>query len=101
MIKKRSAFSKITEILLVALTFVTHWLIFYFVIVTACKTTGEAAQLTLKLPGEWDLFENIAFIFQYQHHALLKAFKNSAVITVGSVLFLVFTSSATAQIRAP
>ena len=60
MIKKRSAFSKITEILLVALTFVTHWLIFYFVIVTACKTTGEAAQLTLKLPGEWDLFENIA-----------------------------------------
>lgn len=98
MIKKRSAFSKIIEILLVALTFVTHWLIFYFVIITACKTTGEAAQLTLKLPGEWDLLENIAYIFQYQHHALLKAFKNSAVITVGSVLFLVFTSSATALI---
>ena len=37
---------------------------------------------------EWKLFENLAFIFSYQHHALLKAFKNSVVITL--VLAFIF-----------
>ena len=45
--QKRSFFSKSIEVLLVILTFITHWLIFYFVIITACKTTEEAARLTL------------------------------------------------------
>ena len=88
MTKKRSIFSKIIEVLLVLLTFVTHWLIFYFVIITACKNTEEAARLNLSLPKEWKLFENLAFIFSYQHHALLKAFKNSVVITL--VLAFIF-----------
>ena len=52
MTKKRSIFSKIIEVLLVLLTFVTHWLIFYFVIITACKNTEEAARLNLSLPKE-------------------------------------------------
>jgi ABC transporter, permease protein len=98
MTKKRSIYSKIIEVLLVLLTFVTHWLILYFVIITACKNTEEAARLNLSLPKEWKLFENLAFIFSYQHHALLKAFKNSVVITLVSVVFLVLVSSATALI---
>lgn len=96
MIRKRSLGSKILEGLLVALTFVTHWLVFYFVIITACKSTEDAARLTLSLPEEWHLLENLKFIFQYQHNALLKAFKNSLIITLISVIFLVLVSSATA-----
>ncbi len=42
--------------------------------------------------------ENLQFIFQYQHGALLKAFKNSLVITLVSVFFLVAAASATAVI---
>ena len=92
MIRKRSLGSKLAEIFLVVLTFFTHWLIFYFVIVTACKDTADAAKLTLSLPENFRLMENLQFIFQYQHGALLKAFKNSLVIT------LVAAASATAVI---
>ncbi len=98
MIRKRSPISRLVEILLVVLTFFTHWLIFYFVIVTACKDTADAARLTLALPEDFHLLENLQFIFQYQHGALLKAFKNSLVITLVSVFFLVLAASATAVI---
>lgn len=98
MIKKRSIASKVFEVFIVLLTLVTHWLVFYFVIITAGKGTEEAAKLTLSLPTEWKLWENLQFIFQYQHNALLKAFKNSFVITLISIIFLVLTSSATALI---
>ncbi len=98
MIRKRSLGSKLAEIFLVVLTFFTHWLIFYFVIVTACKDTADAAKLTLSLPENFRLMENLQFIFQYQHGALLKAFKNSLVITLVSVFFLVAVASATAVI---
>lgn len=98
MIRKRSLMSRLFEIFLVGLTFVTHWLIFYFVIITACKTTEDAARLTLELPGKWNLAENLVFIFQYQHGALLKAFKNSLIITLISAFFLVLVSSAAALI---
>ena len=97
MIRKRSLGSKLAEIFLVVLTFFTHWLIFYFVIVTACKDTADAAKLTLSLPENFRLMENLQLIFQYQHGALLKAFKNSLVITLVSVFFLV-AASATAVI---
>lgn len=98
MIRKKRFGSRLPEIILVALTFLTHWLVFYFVIITACKTTEDAARLTLSLPKEWNLFENMTFIFGYQHNALLKAFKNSLIITLISVFFLVFTASASAVI---
>ncbi len=98
MIRKRSLGSKLAEIFLVVLTFFTHWLIFYFVIVTACKDTADAAKLTLSLPENFRLMENLQFIFRYQHGALLKAFKNSLVITLVSVFFLVAAASATAVI---
>lgn len=86
------------EALFVVLTFVTHWQIFYFVIITACKTTEEAARLTLALPQKWNLLENLKFVFSYQHNALLKAFKNSMTITLISVFFLVLAASAAAMI---
>lgn len=96
MIRKRSFCSKAFEVLLAALTLVTHWLVFYFVIITACKTTEDASRLVLSLPEDWNLLENLQFIFQYQHNALFKAFKNSVVITLISAVFLVLVSSATA-----
>ena len=96
--RKRNLASRLLEIFLVVLTFFTHWLIFYFVVITACKGTEESARLTLALPGEWKLTQNLAFIFQYQHHALLKAFRNSLVITLVSIFFLVLAASATAVI---
>ncbi len=98
MIRKRTLFSKIIEILLVALTAGTHWVVFYFVIINSFKTRAESARLDLSLPTEWNVIENYTYIFQYQNSALLKAFKNSIVLTVLSITFLVFASAATAYI---
>ncbi len=98
MIKKRSFTSKLLEILLVAMTLFTHWLILYFVIITACKNTEDAAGLTLSFPKEFSFLENLKYIFQYQHSALLRAFKNSLLITLISIFFLVLAASATAVV---
>ena len=44
------------------------------------------------------MWENIVFVFQYQHNALLKAFKNSMIITLVSVCCLIFAASSTAVV---
>lgn len=98
MIKKRSLPGKIVEIALVTLTVLTHWIIFYFVIITSFKTKVESARLDLAIPKEWNIIENYTYIFKYQNGALLKAFKNSILLTVISITFLVFAASATAYI---
>lgn len=98
MIKKRSLPGKIVEIALVTLTVLTHWVIFYFVIITSFKTKVESARLDLAIPKEWNVIENYTYIFKYQNGALLKAFKNSILLTVISITFLVFAASATAYI---
>lgn len=98
MIRKRSLLGKGIEIALVALTLLTHWVIFYFVIITSFKNKAESARLDLALPKEWRILENYTYIFQYQHGALLKAFKNSILLTLISITFLVFASAATAYI---
>lgn len=98
MIKKRSLPGKIVEIALVTLTVLTHWVIFYFVIITSFKTKVESARLDLAIPKEWNIIENYTYIFKYQNGALLKAFKNSILLTVISITFLVFAASATAYI---
>ena len=98
MIKKRSFTSKLLEILLVAMTLFTLWLIFYFVFITACIISEVAAGLSLSFTMEFRFLENLKYIFQYQHSALLRAFKNSLLITLISIFFLVLAASATAVI---
>lgn len=98
MVRKRSLLSKIVEVIIVLATLVTHWIIFYFAILTSGKEKAEAAQLTLDLPGKWNFIENYTYVFQYQNGAILKAFKNSLILTVSSILILVLVASATAYV---
>ncbi|MFT3982850.1 MAG: carbohydrate ABC transporter permease [Lachnospiraceae bacterium] len=98
MIKKRSTGLKIFEICFVLATVITHWIIFYFIIINSFKVKSEASLLNLSLPKEWNILENYSFIFQYSNGAFLKAFKNSAALTFWSIFILVIVASMTAFI---
>ena len=66
---------------------------FAFIVVTAMKTRNEAALLQLSLPGEWRLIENFREVFEARDRILLRAFRNSLLITVVSVTGLVVLAS--------
>lgn len=98
MIKKRSVLGRIFEIFFVGSTVLTHWLVFYFILVNSFKTKTEASKLNLALPGEWNILENYSYIFRYSNGAFFTAFWNSLVLTFWSILILVFVASMTAFI---
>lgn len=98
MVKRRSMASKALEALIVILTVVTHWIVFYFAVITSGKEKAEAARLNLAFPEEWNFIENYKYVFEYQEGAILEGFKNSAVLTVSSIFILVAAASAAAYI---
>ena len=94
--KKRSLGSKLGEALALVVTIFTHWVVFYFIFINACKNRTEAARLSLSLPTEWNLFENLAYVWNYNDHVFLRSFLNSVTITVSTIVVLVLVSSMTA-----
>jgi ABC-type sugar transport system, permease component len=63
----------------------------YFVIVNAFKTKAEAAEMTLSLPGEWNIADNFKDVFAAAR--IPQAFWNTFVITlIGVVLIVVLCS---------
>ncbi len=98
MVKKKRKLSGILGGLMVLLTVITHWLVFYFIIVNSFKSKSDAANLNLALPKEWNIIENYTYIFQYADGAFFNAFINSIVLTFWSILILVFVSSMAAFI---
>jgi len=96
MVKKRSIWSKLGEAFILLLTVATHWVVFYFILINASKGRAEAAKLALTLPSEWKLFENLAYVWNYNGHVFLRAFLNSAIITVSTIAILVMVASMTA-----
>ena len=59
MVRKRSLLSKILEVIIVLATVITHWIIFYFAIITSGKEKADAARLTLELPEKWNFLRII------------------------------------------
>ncbi len=98
MVKKHRVFGKIFEVLFVGSTVITHWLVFYFILINSFKNKTEAARLNLAFPTEWSIIENYTYIFKYSSGAFFKAFWNSVVLTFWSILLLVVTASMAAFI---
>lgn len=96
MIKKRTKWGVLAEILANVLTIFTHWLVFYFVIVNACKSNIEASMLSLSLPSDFQLWENIKYVLSYRNFSFLKSFWTSFRITFFAMLTLVLTASSAA-----
>ena len=93
MVKKRSPIGAAAEVLALIVTLFTHWIVFYFIIVNASKPRAEAAKLSLALPEEFVLWENLSYVWNYNNHIFLRSFFNSVLITVSTMVILIIVAS--------
>ena len=66
---------------------------FLFVLINAMKTAQDASQLDFSLPERWVFWENLVATIQERDYALLLAYWNSMVITVGAITLLVIVGA--------
>jgi raffinose/stachyose/melibiose transport system permease protein len=85
-IKPRGIWTGAIALLLAAVVFLVP---FAFILVTAAKTQQEASLLQFSLPTEWALWQNIQTVVETRDGILIRAFVNSAVLTVASVAVMV------------
>jgi len=62
---------------------------FIFIVLTAAKTQQEASLLAFSWPTEWVFFDNLAQVVEARDFILVRAFVNSAILTIVSVTIMV------------
>ena len=62
---------------------------FAFIFLTASKTASEASRFEFTWPTTWAFIENVVTVWQYRDGILQRAFVNSTVLTVASVVLMV------------
>lgn len=62
---------------------------FAFIVFTAGKTQAESSFLEFTWPTEWVLFDNIVTVIENRDFLLVRAFVNSAILTVAAVSIMV------------
>jgi len=72
---------------------VIFWIPLYFVFVNAMKSAPEAALMNLKWPSNVQLWQNIVDVVAARDYMLVRAFWNSSVLTVLSLVGLVVVCS--------
>ncbi|WP_025156280.1 carbohydrate ABC transporter permease [Leifsonia aquatica] len=66
---------------------------FAFVVLQSAKTPDDASSLAFSWPKEWQFFDNLVAVLQSNDGLIWRAFFNSAVLTVGSVIVMVILSA--------
>ncbi len=66
---------------------------FAFIIFTAAKSRPDAASLDFTWPEEWRFWDNMVEVITYRDNMLVTAMRNSIVLTVVSVTFIVILSA--------
>ncbi|MCZ7497293.1 carbohydrate ABC transporter permease [Agrobacterium tumefaciens] len=79
----------ISGVIATAITAVIFVLPFLFILLTATKSSLEAAALNFSLPAVWRLKENFLDVLQARNYMLLLAYFNSTIITIGAVTVMV------------
>ncbi|HZG86582.1 carbohydrate ABC transporter permease [Paenibacillus sp.] len=77
------------ESIAVLFTIVVFWVPFYFVFLTAAKDAKQASLLDLSWPSQFRIWENMQEVVAARDFMLLRAFWNSTVLTVLSIVVLV------------
>lgn len=72
----------------IALSVIVFLVPFAFILLTAAKTQQEASLREFSLPTQWALWENIVTVVQTNDSILIRAFINSIVLTVVSVIIM-------------
>lgn len=66
---------------------------FAFIILQAAKTPAEASDLAFTLPTKWVIWQNFVEVLQTNNSQILRAFVNSTILTVVSVIIMVVFSA--------
>lgn len=66
---------------------------FVFIVFTAAKSRPEAAALDFSWPREWQLWDNMVEVITFRDNMLVTAMRNSLILTVVSVSFIVLFSA--------
>ncbi|UVI31784.1 carbohydrate ABC transporter permease [Paenibacillus spongiae] len=74
-------------------TAVLFWVPFYFVIINSLKNKSESSELNMNWPSSFHLIENYREVLTASQNMLIRAFWNSALLTVLSVLILILVSA--------
>jgi raffinose/stachyose/melibiose transport system permease protein len=77
------------EVAALAVGIVVFVIPFVFMFLTAVKSADQASDLSFSWPTSWPVVQNLKDVFSAQDFMLVTAFKNSIILTVVSVGFLV------------
>ncbi|MBQ9065552.1 MAG: carbohydrate ABC transporter permease [Blautia sp.] len=95
--KKQKRLLVLGDIIGVIVTAIIFLVPFYFMFIQSIKSKKEASRLSISLPTEVH-FENYAEVFKYNNYQLVRAFKNSGILTIFTVLGLLFTAAMAAYV---
>jgi raffinose/stachyose/melibiose transport system permease protein len=91
----KSIWLDVITLIIVGILFVVP---FAFILVTASKTSQEAALFSFSWPTKFQLFQNIGDVLTYDDNRMILALWNSTLLTVGSVTLVVLLSALAAYI---
>ena len=83
----------IVGIISVLLSTLIFWVPFYFVIINSFKTNADSAEMNMNWPKTLDIISNYMTVIKDEDGLLMHAFFNSAMLTLYSIVVLVFVSS--------
>jgi raffinose/stachyose/melibiose transport system permease protein len=81
-----------------AVVFIVFIVPFVFILLTAAKTSQEAALFQFTWPNSFQLLGNIRDVLEYANGRMFLALFNSTILTVGSVTLIVLISALTAYV---
>jgi len=91
-VKRTKTIFVFADIIAVLISIVLYGVPFYFVILNSLKDKTEAGQMNMKFPGMLN-FSNYTEVIKAENYAVLRAFYNSIIITVFSLIGLVIVCS--------
>ena len=81
------------DVVALALATVVFVIPFGLIVLTAMKDSADAARLDLSWPTSWHVWENISEVVTAHDYMLVRATKNSVILTVAAVTLLVVSCS--------
>jgi len=92
-INKKILKQVIIETFAVLVSLVVFGIPFYFVVINSFKTSAEAAEMSMAWPKTFQIVENYKEVLATQNGIVIRAFFNSTIITLGSILVLIIVCS--------
>lgn len=90
---KKSRKMIIFDVLGIILTGVIFLMPFYFLVINSFKNTKEASLMNLSLPSSYHIIENYKTVLEVQHGIVIRAFLNSFIIAILSVIGTIIVCS--------